>query len=517
MGVVYLAEQRELGRKVALKLLPDELAHDADFRVRFERESRLAASLDHPNIVPIFEAGELDGAVFLAMRYVEGTDFASRLHADPALTPDATVRILEQVARALDAAHGRGLVHRDVKPANVLLDPSAGDEVADHAYLTDFGLTKQTGSESGLTKAGSFLGTLAYMAPEQIDGRDVDGRADQYSLACMAFEALTGQQPFRRDQEIAVAMAHLKDPVPSAVALRPTLPAAVDTVLARGMAKDPEARYGSCVALTGDLGAAIRGAAIAATSGTVARPSRRSPAIAALIVAAVVGIAALSFASGLLGAGASPSPSSPSGRASETGSPSISAGPTPTSSAFPSSNETMLLGMLPAAWGSDCTRGSYQATDVSFTGDEDPHRPTGSVDCTPPEGAGADAVSVRWFPGIEGQGDAELSVVLTNFGGGLAPAEGGGSPIPTAGCDRSWVSSGRWTRADEDAGAILCYRGSEGGRVAKDENGVWVERGPAWIYWSYADEPIFAWATRADGDSAALYDWFAQNARFIAP
>ena len=105
----------------------------------------------------------------------------------------------------------------------------------------------------------------------------------------------------------------------------------------------------------------------------------------------------------------------------------------------------------------------------------------------------------------------------TNFGGGLAPAEGGGSPIPTSGCERSWVSSGRWTRADEDAGAILCYRGSEGGRIAKDENGAWVERGPAWIYWSYADEPIFAWATRADGDSAALYDWFSQNARFIAP
>ena len=200
------------------------------------------------------------------------------------------MHILEQVARALDAAHGRGLVHRDVKPANVLLDPSAADEVADHAYLTDFGLTKQTGSESGLTKAGSFLGTLAYMAPEQIDGRDVDGRADQYSLACMAFEALTGQQPFRRDQEIAVAMAHLKDPVPSAVALRPTLPAAVDAVLARGMAKDPEARYGTCVALTGDLSAAIRGAAVDATSATVARPSRRAPAIAALVVVGVVGV-----------------------------------------------------------------------------------------------------------------------------------------------------------------------------------------------------------------------------------
>ena len=212
MGVVYLAEQRELGRKVALKLLPDELAQDADFRARFERESRLAASLDHPNIIPIFEAGELDGTVYLAMRYVEGTDFASRLRAEPPLTPEAVTHILIQVAKALDAAHARGLVHRDVKPANVLLDPTAGDAEGDHAYLTDFGLTKQTGSESGLTKAGSFMGTLAYMAPEQIEGQDVDGRADEYSLAAMAFEALTGHVPFKRDQEIAVAMAHLKDP-----------------------------------------------------------------------------------------------------------------------------------------------------------------------------------------------------------------------------------------------------------------------------------------------------------------
>ena len=157
------------------------------------------------------------------------------------------------------------------------------------------------------------------------------------------------------------------------------------------------------------------------------------------------------------------------------------------------------------------------ATDVSFTGDADPHRPTGSVDCTPPTGSGADAVSVRLFDGIEGQGDAEVSTILTKFGGGLAPAKGGGSPLPTVGCGSSWISSGRWTLADRDAGAILCYRGSEGGRVAKDEDGRWVERGAAWLYWSYADPPIFAWAMREDGDSAALYDWWSKTARFVAP
>ena len=144
MGVVYLAEQRELGRKVALKLLPDELAQDADFRARFERESRLAAAIDHPNIIPLYEAGEVDGTVFLAMRYVEGTDLASRLRDGPRSTPDAAIAHPGPGRRALDAAHARGLVHRDVKPGNVLLDPTGGDAEGDHAYLTDFGLTKQT-------------------------------------------------------------------------------------------------------------------------------------------------------------------------------------------------------------------------------------------------------------------------------------------------------------------------------------------------------------------------------------
>ncbi len=274
MGVVYLAEQRELGRKVALKLLPDELAQDADFRARFERESRLAASLDHPNIIPIFEAGRArrHGLPGDALR---GGD---RLRQSPArrATTDAGrgLHILVQIAKALDAAHARGLVHRDVKPANVLLDPTAGDAEGDHAYLTDFGLTKQTGSESGLTKAGSFMGTLAYMAPEQIEGQDVDGRADQYSLAAMAFEALTGSVPFKRDQEIAVAMAHLKDPVPSAVALRAELPAGVDVALARGMAKDREARYPTCVAFVTDLREALGGRPIAAP--TMARSEAAS-------------------------------------------------------------------------------------------------------------------------------------------------------------------------------------------------------------------------------------------------
>jgi serine/threonine-protein kinase len=521
MGVVYLAEQRELGRKVALKLLPDELAQDADFRARFERESRLAASLDHPNIIPIFEAGELDGAVYLAMRYVEGTDFASRLRTGPPLTPDAVTHILVQIAKALDAAHGRGLVHRDVKPANVLLDPAAGDVEGDHAYLTDFGLTKQTGSESGLTKAGSFMGTLAYMAPEQIEGQDVDGRADEYSLAAMAFEALTGSVPFKRDQEIAVAMARLKDPVPSAIGLRPDLPAGVDVALARGMAKDREARYPNCVAFVTDLREALGGRMIAAPTSIDRTPSRarRGP----LLVAAVLGLGLVAVASMVLAsglgrsglAGTSPSGSDGAGQGS---SPEPSAAPTPTSTAFPNANEGAFLAMLPETLGTDCVRGSYTPTDVSSSGDERPHRPTASIDCRLPPGSGAESVSLRWFQGVEGQGDRELSQVLSRFGSGeLAPAEGGGAPLPDSDCSQGSVGTGRWKIAGANAGAVLCYRGGERGRTAHDATGHYVDSGAAWIYWTHVKEPIFAWATRADGASAALYDWWSQTARFIAP
>ncbi len=275
MGVVYLAEQRELGRKVALKLLPDELAQDTDFRARFERESRLAAAIDHPNVIPLYEAGEIDGTLYLAMRYVEGTDLATRLR-EGSLPMPLAVEILGQVAGALDAAHEKGLVHRDVKPGNVLLDRTGSDE-RPHAYLTDFGLTKQAGSETGLTRAGAFLGTPAYMAPEQVDGTEVDGRADQYALGAMAFECLTGRVPFVRDKEVAVALAHLKDPVPSAVALRPELPPAVDTVLGTVMAKDREARYPTCAAFVDDLRAALGGGAVSARP--VHPPRRRRPLV----------------------------------------------------------------------------------------------------------------------------------------------------------------------------------------------------------------------------------------------
>ncbi|HET7677315.1 MAG TPA: serine/threonine-protein kinase, partial [Candidatus Limnocylindrales bacterium] len=192
MGVVYRAEHLGLKRKVALKLLAPELADEEGFRARFLRESQMAASIDHPNIIPIYEAGEVEGEFFLAMRYVPGSDLASKLKVGP-LEPSEAARLLGQVASALDAAHAEGLVHRDVKPGNILIASGRGEEAGDHVYLTDFGLTKRRDSRSGLTQAGSFLGSLDYIAPEQIEGREVDGRADLYALGCMAYHCLTGE------------------------------------------------------------------------------------------------------------------------------------------------------------------------------------------------------------------------------------------------------------------------------------------------------------------------------------
>ena len=385
MGVVYLAEQRELGRKVALKLLPDELAQDTDFRARFERESRLAASLDHPNIIPIFEAGELDGTVYLAMRYVEGTDFASRLRTEPPPTPDVATHILVQVARALDAAHARGLVHRDVKPANVLLDPTAGDLEGDHAYLTDFGLTKQAGSESGLTKAGSFMGTLAYMAPEQIEGQDVDGRADEYSLAAMAFEALTG----RRAVQARPGDRGRHGPPQGSRAVGRCLAAGAAGRRRRGAGPGHgQGPRGSLPDLRRLHDRPARGARRTADRRTgrlaLPRPARRRGPVlvAAVLGLGLVAVAGLALASGLGGSGSSgtsPSGSLGAGLGSSSG---PSATPSPTSTAFPNANEAALLAMLPEALGTACTRGSYTPTDVSSSGDERPHRPTASIDCS---------------------------------------------------------------------------------------------------------------------------------------
>jgi WD40 repeat protein len=245
MSVVYLAEDLRLKRKVALKLLAAGLAEDESFRDRFLRESELAASIDHPNIVPIYEAGTTGSLLFIAMRYVEGRDLKERLQRGR-LEPREAAGLLAQMASALDAAHARGLVHRDVKPSNVLLDPGARPDGSDHVYLADFGLTKRVSEESGIGEDGHLMGTIDYVAPEQIAGETIDGRADVYSLGCVLYECLVGQPPFRGDSDIAVVFAHLEAEPPAPSAQRPELPAALDAVIARALAKDPERRYPNC-------------------------------------------------------------------------------------------------------------------------------------------------------------------------------------------------------------------------------------------------------------------------------
>ena len=244
MAVVFRARDDRLDRLVALKLLTPWLAADEDFRHRFLRESRAAAAVDDPHIIPVYEAGEADGVLFIAMRYVVGGDIRSRLRRDGPFAAARAAAVLSPVASALDAAHGAGLVHRDVKPANMLVDSRPGRP--DHVYLSDFGLAKTRSASVQLTRTGLNLGTVGYMAPEQIEGREVDGRTDQYALACAAFELLSGAVPFEREQDLAVLYAHLSEPPPSLSARRPDVPAAADEVLARALAKAANDRYPSC-------------------------------------------------------------------------------------------------------------------------------------------------------------------------------------------------------------------------------------------------------------------------------
>ncbi|CAL9664005.1 Serine_threonine-protein kinase PknH [Streptomyces sp. enrichment culture] len=269
MAVVYRARDLRLDRTVALKLLAPELARNDTFRKRFTHESRVAAAIDHPHIVPIFEAGETDGVLYIAMRYVEGSDLRHLLDREGPLPSPTAARIAVQVASALDAAHEHGLVHRDVKPGNILIARGTDSEHPEHAYLTDFGLTKKSLSLTGFTTVGQFVGTLDYVAPEQISGRPVDGRCDVYGFACVAYETLAGRPPFLRDDDMALLWAHQHDEPPPLTESRPDLPSRVDTVFARALAKSPDDRYDSCLSFV----AALRGA----LSG---RPEARRPATA---------------------------------------------------------------------------------------------------------------------------------------------------------------------------------------------------------------------------------------------
>jgi hypothetical protein len=286
MGVVCLADDLQLKRKVALKVVAAHLAADAEFRARFLRESELAASLDHPNIIPVYAAGEAAGHLFLAMRYVAGPSLRQVVRIGP-LLPGEAISIATQIASALDAAHAQGLVHRDVKPSNVLIAPTAGTGGSDHVYLADFGLSRQLGEQERRAAHEPLMGTVEYAAPEQIRGGDVDGRADVYALGCLLYECLTGVPPFQRGSAAATLFAHMEDEPPDASRRNPRLDSAVDRVIAKALAKPPDERYQTCHDFVDDARTALGVAAHEPTP----RWSRRLLAIAALALAGLVGVA----------------------------------------------------------------------------------------------------------------------------------------------------------------------------------------------------------------------------------
>ena len=290
MSVVYLAEDLRLQRKVALKLLTPELAEDERFRERFLRESRLAASIDHPNVIPVYEAGEAEGLLYIAMRYVEGTDLKKLLEQERGLEPARALALLDQVAKALDESHEHGLVHRDVKPGNILMGAHG------HVYLSDFGLTKQTGSESGITETGQFVGTADYVSPEQIERGSVDARSDLYALGCVLYECLTGEAPYRSQSLMHVLWAHVHEPPPRPSEHRPELPAEIDAVIAKGMAKSPDDRYGSCRQLVEEARRELGITGELPTLAAPARWTRKQVVVAAggaLVVAAAAAVSAV--------------------------------------------------------------------------------------------------------------------------------------------------------------------------------------------------------------------------------
>jgi Protein kinase domain len=365
MGVVYRAVHPRLGVKIALKLMAPEYVTDESFRERFVREARVAAGIGHPNIVPVYDAGEWQGDLYIAMRYIKGQDLGALVRARGVLTIPETYAIALQIASALDAAHRSGLVHRDVKPANILLEAGPDPDSPPFAYLADLGLSKEVSVDRSATASGELLGTIDYMAPEQISGSPVDGRTDVYSLACVLFECLTGSVPFSRENKAAILWAHLNDEVPRASAENPGLPSTVDAALARGMSKQPEDRFATARALVTALGAPLD----APTStepdeaGTVRmRDSKATPAPPArgagrrrprmrLVVAAAVGallVGGIAAAVVLLVGGPDPSASG------QTGTGATSTASTDTSAGDLTAFDQELLRYVPGAIRSTC-------------------------------------------------------------------------------------------------------------------------------------------------------------------
>jgi predicted Ser/Thr protein kinase len=364
MSVVYLAEHPRLKNMVALKLLAPALAEDDLFRERLVRESQLAASLNHPNVIPVFDTGEEDGVLFISMRFVDGVDLRSMLR-DALPSIERTAEIVSQAASALDAAHARGLVHRDVKPANILIE--TGGEPPGHVYVADFGLTKHTDARTGATASG-VVGTVDYMAPEQIEGRQLDARADVYALGCVLYECLTGKPPFEHANDVAVLWAHIREEPPLPSSADRSLPRAFDAIVDRALAKDPRDRYESAGALAADVreAAHTRKKAARLPRPRLPRARRRRghrrwlfPTIAGLLIGAAAG-AAIAVA---VRDDNGPAPSRAAGR--------VAAAP-----------DATLLGFVPAQLKSSCARASAPTPDFDT-----------SITCTPDD---PNVTSVRY-------------------------------------------------------------------------------------------------------------------------
>jgi DNA-binding SARP family transcriptional activator len=479
MSVVYLAEHLGLERKVALKVLAPQLAEDERFHDRFVRESRIAASMEHPSIVPIYEAGEAEGLLFLAMRYVRGTDLHGLIRREGSLDPERTAWIVSEVASALDAAHARGLVHRDVKPGNILIVEGEGRDGRDQVYLSDFGLTKRLeGGTGGLTQTGQFVGTVEFVAPEQIEGRTVDGRADIYSLACVAFECLSGRPPFARDAQVATLYAHLRERPPSVTVARPELPPATDRVLAKGLAKAASDRYPTCRAFAEALSTALgplAGEAAPAGEGGGSPRWWRTAAVAAA-AAVVAGIVVFMVADG---------PSPPAEGSTPGGSPSASAAPSPspppqrfaTVDRPLTADEERLEGYLPPTVG----------TCLPLDREESTRGELASLVCRD------DDVEVLFqlFPRLD------LMDAAFQTGANIAGA-------PDGDCATDHEAVDEYRIAGERAGRVLCFVRGPGpgepfGGSAVDSSH---------ITWTDERLLVFADALRRDASDLSLFQWW---------
>jgi serine/threonine protein kinase len=473
MSVVYLAEHQWLQRKVALKVLAPQLAEDERFQERFIRESRLAASLDHPNVIPIYEAGASGGDLFIAMRYVEGSDLRTLLHETGALDTARAIAIVRQVAAALDAAHEQGLVHRDVKPGNVLLAKPRGAEETEHVYLSDFGLTKRSASDSGVTGTGQFVGTLDYAAPEQFQGGTPDARTDVYSLGCVLFECLTGHPPFRSDNDAGLMYAHLQEAVPAVTDLRPDLPSEIDGVIATAMAKAPSERYESAGELSREASKALGIGVEATPVGQGERsPFRRLAPVFAVVAALVVGIVAASLFQG----NSQPPP------AADTPSPTAMPSPTPpptfrTVDRPLSADEELLLTYIPGDVNDEC---------LPLDRPEPLHGERATLVCHP-EGL---EVLYQLFQ-TRDEMDAVFDINVNS------------QRAPEGECATERVAVGPYTIEDEPAGRVLCYTVEAG--FARQSAG---EPPRSHIEWTDENASIYAHAVRNDLGDGSLYEWW---------